>query len=71
MSGPEDQFKIKLNQNLWGLLLGFVSLGLAEYYHLYTLFGFACVISVIMTLSVVVTMLAYTINYWKDKMGSK
>lgn len=29
---PEDQFKINLNQNLWGLLLGFTALGVSEYF---------------------------------------
>jgi hypothetical protein len=71
MSSPEDKFKINLNQNLWGLLLGFVSLGVAEYYQLSTLFWFSCVVSGIMTVSVGATTFVYTVNYWKNKSWSK
>lgn len=67
MSIPTEQFKINLNQNIWGLLVGLSSLGIAEHFHLKTLFWFAVVISSIMLLSVTVTIFAYTINYWKAK----
>lgn len=67
MSSPQEQFKINLNQNLWGLLVGFGALGVAEHYTLCTLFWFAVVISVVMVSSVTVTTFAYTINYWKNK----
>ena len=30
MSSPEEHFKINLNQNLWGLLVGLVALGFAS-----------------------------------------
>ncbi len=69
MSNPTEQFKINLNQNLWGLLVGFGTLGVAEYFKLWTLFGFAVVISVIMVSSIAVTTFAYTVNYWKNKQG--
>jgi hypothetical protein len=69
MSGPQDSFKINLNQNLWGLVVGLVALGAAEYFHLSSLFWFALVLSVIMTVSVAATTLAYTINYWTEKMA--
>jgi hypothetical protein len=71
MSSFEEQFKINLNQNLWGLLLSFAGLGVAEHYRLCTLFWFSLVASVIMTFSVGVTTVAYTINYWKNKLGPK
>ena len=67
MSSPEEQFKINLNQNLWGLLVGLVALGVAEHYSLCTLFWFSVVVSVIMVASVACTMYAYTMNYWKNK----
>ena len=67
---PAEQFKINFNQNLWGLLIAFGFLGAAEHYKLCTLFWFAAVASGIMSLSVAVTTLAYTINYWKNKMSS-
>lgn len=63
----EDQFKINLNQNLWGTVVAFVALGAAEYLHLCTLFWFASVVSVISVLSVAVTTFSYTINYWRSK----
>lgn len=67
MSAVPEQFRINLNQNLWGLLVGLGALGAAEYLSLCTLFWFAVVVSAIMVLSVAVTTLAYTINYWKNK----
>jgi len=67
MSSPQEQFKINLNQNLWGLLVGFGALGVAEQYKLCTLFWFAVAISVVMVSSVTVTTFAYTTNYWKNK----
>ena len=67
MSPIEEQFKINLNQNLWGLFLVLLSLGVAEAYSLNTLFWFSVVLSTIMTISVIVTMIAYTCNYWKNK----
>ena len=63
----EDQFKINLNQNLWGLVVAFGALGAAEYFHLCTLFWFSAVTSGVMVLSIAVTTLAYTINYCKNK----
>jgi hypothetical protein len=67
MSNPGEQFKINLNQNLWGLVVGLVGLGAAEQFNLCTLFWFSVVVSVVMVASVGVTTLAYTINYWKNK----
>jgi hypothetical protein len=49
MSSPLEPFKINLNQNLWGLLLSFSSLGAAEHYHLCTLYWLSSVVSVIIT----------------------
>lgn len=67
MNNLDEQFKINLNQNLWGLMVGLSGLGVAEHFGLCTLFWFAAVVSVIMVLSVAATTLAYTINYWKEK----
>lgn len=66
MAGPE-QFKINLNQNLWGLVVAYAALGAAEHWCLTYLFWLSFIIAVGMTLSVMATTLAYTINYWKDK----
>jgi hypothetical protein len=59
MSSPEEQFKINLNQNLWGLLVGLVALGDAEHFSVGTLFWFSVVVSIIITTSVAITTLAY------------
>ena len=67
MSGPQEQFKINLNQNLWGLVVGLSAMGAAEHYHLCTLFWFSVVVSIIMVLSLAVTTLAYTMKYWRDR----
>jgi len=67
MTSAPEQFRINLNQNLWGLLVGLGALGAAEYFNLRTLFWFAVVVSVIMVLSVAATTLAYTIKYWMNK----
>ena len=71
MSPIEEQFKINLNQNLWGLFLVLLSLGLAEKYGLKTLFWFSVLLSGVMTLSVTITITAYTCNYWVNKMRTK
>lgn len=68
MSNPGEQFKINLNQNLWGLVVGLIGLGVAEHFNLCTLFWFAVVVSGVMVLSVIFTTIAYTINYWKEKL---
>jgi hypothetical protein len=67
MSNPVDQFKVKLNQNLWGLVVSFGALGVAEYYSLSTLFWFAAVASMIMTISLGFTTWAYTVKYWQER----
>jgi len=63
-----DNFKINLNQNLWGLLLALLALGTAEYFDLETLYWFGLVLSVLTSISFIFTLTAYTINYYKNKM---
>lgn len=67
MASPEEQFKINLNQNLWGLIVGLAALGIAEHYQLHTLFWFSVVVAAIMVVSVLATTWAYTANYCKNK----
>lgn len=69
MAEIAENFRINLNQNLWGLVTGLTALGVAEKYTLCALFWFSVVVSAIMVLSVAFTTLAYTINYWKQKMS--
>ena len=64
---PENQFKINLNQNLWVLVVGFLALGLSEYFDLEKLKILSLVLSVLALLSVFVTLLFYTIRYCKNK----
>lgn len=63
-----DNFKINLNQNLWGLLLALITLGTAEFFKLRTLYCFGVFLSSLTSISFIVTLLAYTLNYWKGKM---
>ncbi len=67
MASLDEHFKIHLNQNLWGLVVGLGFLGAAEHFGLSTLYWFSVAVSVIMLASVAATTLAYTINYWKHK----
>ena len=71
MSSATDAFKINLNQNIWGSIVALVSLGCSEYFDLPVLFWFAVVLSTIMTISVIVTVWAYTANYVRNKAGSE
>jgi hypothetical protein len=67
MSDPAEKFKINLNQNLWGLIVAFTSLGVAEYFQLHTLFWFGVIASGVLMLSVIATTIAYTIKYCQGK----
>lgn len=67
MSSPEDQFKINLNQNLWVLVVGFLALGLSEYFDLQKLKILSLALSILALISVFVTLLFYTIRYCKNK----
>lgn len=67
MITSQDQFRINLNQNLWGLVVGLLALGVSEYYKLSTLHCFSVAITSVMTVSIFVTTYAYTVNCWKSK----
>lgn len=62
-----DQFKINLNQNLWALVVSLLTLGAAEYYCLKTLFWFGVILSGLSTISLLVTLFSYTVNYVRNK----
>ncbi len=59
---------IKPNQNLLGLVVVLVSLGIAEYYNLCALFWLSAVASFAFVVSNIFTLVAYTVNYWNKKM---
>jgi len=65
---PEDKFKINLNQNLWVLVVGFLSLGLSEYYDLQKLKILSLILSVGALASVSATLIFYTVKYCKNKL---
>lgn len=70
MPNPAEQFKINLNQNLWGLVVGLISLGASEYYHLCALFWFSLVVALMMVVSVAFTTFSYTVRYCEKKNDS-
>ena len=70
MAELTDNFKINLNQNLWGLVVSFAFLGAAEYYKLCILFWFSVVPAAAMVISICFTTWSYTANYVSKKRGS-
>lgn len=50
-----DNFKINLNQNLWGLLVALLALGISEYYDLNTLYVFGLILSIFVSISYLIT----------------
>jgi hypothetical protein len=68
MPDPSDNFKVNLNQNLWGLVVGLGALGTAEHHHLCKLGWFGLFISGLMSLSLLATTTAYTINYYRERL---
>ena len=67
MAVSADNFKINLNQNLWGLVVSFGFLGIAEYYELCVLFWFSVLPALAMAISIIFTTWAYTKNYLTKK----
>ncbi len=65
--GFEEKFYIKLNQNLWALVVAYGALGAAEYLHLKWLLWMSVVVSGGLSVSVLVTFGFYTYNYCKQK----
>ena len=66
-----NSLRINLNQNVWLLAVSLVSLGTSEYFCLRTLFCFSAILSFLTLVSVAVTLYAYTVNYYYDKMNQK
>lgn len=67
MSDPTQNFKINLNQNLWGLTISLIALGCSEKYQLSDLEIISVVLAVVMGVSVIITTFAYTYKYCKRK----
>lgn len=66
-----DNFKINLNQNLWGLLVSLGFLGTAEYLNLRVLFWFSVVPASTMVISLCFTSWAYTAKYISNKKADR
>jgi hypothetical protein len=64
----EDKFNINLNQNLWGLVVAFAALGVAEHWALKWLFRLSVTVAIVMSVSVFFTILFYTLNYCREKL---
>lgn len=62
-------WKQSINQNIVGLIVSLIALGVAEYYKLYTLFVFSFLLLCVFSLSTFICLVAYTINYWNKKLG--
>lgn len=63
----EDKFNINLNQNLWGLIIAFTGLGIAERFGLKWLFWLSLFVSLGMSAFVLFAFGFYTVNYCARK----
>jgi hypothetical protein len=66
-----DKFKIELNQNLWAVIITFLSLGLSEYYDLSHLFCLSYILAIVCTISFIITIVFYTWKYCYNKVKEK
>ena len=65
--GWYDKININLNQNLWGLLIGYLALGLSDFYELELLYTLSAIFAITMTSFVLVAFFFYTFKYIKKK----
>jgi len=63
----DDKFNINLNQNLWGLVVAYAALGVAEHWCLPWLFRMSVVVAIGLSISVLVTAAFYTWEYCRKK----
>jgi len=59
----EDKLDIKLNQNIWGLVVSYAALGAAEHWSLPGLRCLSIFIAGVFSISVVVCLMFYTYTY--------
>lgn len=67
MKEVSESFKINLNQNLWVLVVAFLGLGIAEYFELPKLLKVSYFLAIASIISVLFTLLFYTLNYCRSK----
>jgi hypothetical protein len=65
----EDKFNINLNQNLWGLVVAYAALGIAEHLGLRRLGCLAFIASIGLTISILFTAAFYTWDYCQKRIG--
>jgi hypothetical protein len=63
----EDKLYINLNQNLWGLVVGYAALGISEHWCLHWLFRLSLIVSIGLSISVMFTVAFYTWDYCRKK----
>jgi len=62
-----DKAEVKLNQNLWALVVAYAALGAAEYWELNRLRWLALITAALLSILVLASMVFYTINYCVGK----
>jgi len=68
MDNPAKEFKIKLNQNLWLLVVALLGLGFSEFFGLPWLMKISILLSIFSLLSNILTFTFYTIKYIKERL---
>lgn len=63
----EDKVDVKLNQNLWGLIVAYAALGAAEHWGLRFLFWPALIAAWGLSVLVLIAFVFYTIHYCARK----
>lgn len=67
MTAGDTVDRLKLNQNLWALVVSYAALGAAEYWELTRLRCLALIMVGVLSILVLVSMVFYTINYCVGK----
>ncbi len=62
-----DKAELKLNQNLWALVVAYAALGAGEYWELNRLRCLALIMAGLLSILVLASMVSYTINYCVGK----
>jgi len=65
--GATDNINVNLNQNLWALVVSLATLGVSEYFCLRTLYWFGLILSIACSVSILLSLVAYTREYWYKK----
>jgi hypothetical protein len=67
MNKAIDKAEIRLNQNLWVLVVSYAGLGVAEYWELHRLLCLALIMAALTSILVFVSMVFYTFHYCVKK----